>query len=192
MGSKLTSCKTCGAEIAKTAKICPQCGAKQHQGTYAVCAVVIVVCALLCVFAIFVGSDNTPGKNNVQEYGHPATSETENNDHAATDILTDSNGDFTAAAENENLILGPGTYTVGQDIDAGKYDCIAVSGFGVLRGEIASADSVGFTQTMGSVSSSIGGSSASIEGSESYRNLVLADGDVIYIDMSLNVEFIKK
>ncbi len=27
---KLVKCKTCGAEIAKTAKRCPKCGAQQH------------------------------------------------------------------------------------------------------------------------------------------------------------------
>lgn len=28
--AKLITCKTCGAQIAKTAKRCPQCGAQQH------------------------------------------------------------------------------------------------------------------------------------------------------------------
>lgn len=26
---KMTKCKTCGADIAKSAKVCPACGAKQ-------------------------------------------------------------------------------------------------------------------------------------------------------------------
>lgn len=28
--SKIVKCKTCGAEIAKTANRCPNCGAQQH------------------------------------------------------------------------------------------------------------------------------------------------------------------
>lgn len=94
--------------------------------------------------------------------------------------------------ENTNLVLGPGTYVVGEDIPAGKYDCIAESGFGVLRGDIASAGSAGFVQTMGNATSSVGEYSATVEGASSYSNLTLEDGDTIYIEMSLNVEFVQK
>ena len=46
MKSKLVKCKTCGAEIAKNAKKCPNCGAPQHQ-------VALTIAALLSVFAVF-------------------------------------------------------------------------------------------------------------------------------------------
>lgn len=100
------------------------------------------------------------------------------------------NGD--SQLENENLILGPGTYTVGKDIAPGVYDCLANSGLGVLRGDIASCSPVGFIQTMGSSSVTIGEYSSSIEGASSYKNLTLTDGDIIYIEMSLYVEFVPK
>ena len=91
-----------------------------------------------------------------------------------------------------SFILGPGTYKVGTDIPAGKYDCFANSGLGVFRGEVASLGSVGFAQTMGESSISIGDTYASVVCASSYSNLTLADGDTIYIEMSLNVEFVPK
>lgn len=89
--------------------------------------------------------------------------------------------DESSAAEDA-LVLGPGTYAVGEDIDAGEYDCVAVSGFGVFRGEVASLGEPGLAQTMG-VESSV------MECSQSYSNLTLADGDTLYIEMSLEVQF---
>lgn len=89
-----------------------------------------------------------------------------------------------------NLIFGPGTYTVGPDIPAGTYDCVAVSGFGVLRGDVASLGDVGFVQTMGTATSEIGNYSANVYASNSYSNLKVEYGDVLYIEMTLNVEFV--
>lgn len=53
--SKMVKCKTCGAEIAKSANRCPQCGAKQHQAVLAVCALIIVFTFVGC-FAIIIGA----------------------------------------------------------------------------------------------------------------------------------------
>ena len=88
------------------------------------------------------------------------------------------------------MIFGPGTYAVGPDIPAGTYDCVAVSGFGVLRGDVASLGDVGFVQTMGTATSEIGNYSANVYASNSYSNLKVEDGDVLYIEMTLNVEFV--
>lgn len=93
-------------------------------------------------------------------------------------------------ADVSNLIFGPGTYAVGPDIPAGTYDCVAVSGFGVLRGDVASLGDVGFVQTMGTATSEIGNYSANVYASNSYSNLKVEDGDVLYIEMTLNVEFV--
>ena len=54
---KLVKCKSCGAEIAKSAKSCPQCGAQQ-KSTGKIIAIVIVIFILIGVIAtIFGGSD---------------------------------------------------------------------------------------------------------------------------------------
>lgn len=94
-----------------------------------------------------------------------------------------------SATSLSSVTLGPGQYTVGIDILAGTYNCTAVSGLGVLRGDVASAGPAGFVQTMGSSSVTIGDYSASVEGNQTYNNLSLADGDTLYIEMSLTVRF---
>lgn len=47
--AKLVKCKTCGAEIAKTAKTCPHCGAKQHTVALSICAVLVVLMIFSCI-----------------------------------------------------------------------------------------------------------------------------------------------
>lgn len=47
--AKLVRCKTCGAEIAKSAKTCPHCGARQHTAALSLCAVIIVLTIFACV-----------------------------------------------------------------------------------------------------------------------------------------------
>lgn len=57
---KMVTCKTCGAEIAKSASVCPKCGAKQHQGAYAACAVIIVLTIIVCAFGILGSGESSP------------------------------------------------------------------------------------------------------------------------------------
>ena len=57
---KLTVCNTCGAEIAKSAKTCPKCGAKQKKGHPILKAIGIIFLALIVLGAF--GSVNTPKK----------------------------------------------------------------------------------------------------------------------------------
>lgn len=59
--AKLVKCKICGAEIAKTAKTCPNCGANQHKGA-TVAFVVIVIVTIILVISVLSGGegeDNT-------------------------------------------------------------------------------------------------------------------------------------
>lgn len=169
---KLSKCKHCGAKASLFAKNCPECGKRIYHPIFG-CVVGIV---LLCAFFFSLMSKATSTEKAKAQQNPPAVKEQMQQ----------------AEPETSNLVLGPGTYQVGIDIPAGKYDCIAHSGFGVLRGEVASAGPAGFVQTMGSQSTSIGGVSAGVEAASSYGNLTLADGDTIYIEMSLNVEFVPK
>lgn len=58
---KLVKCKSCGAEIAKSAKVCPQCGAKRKSGAL---KVVLVVLGVLIVIGVIgsMWSDDEPKK----------------------------------------------------------------------------------------------------------------------------------
>ena len=69
---KMKPCKTCGEMIAKNAKVCPKCGAKQkgHAGIIIVAVVVII----LAVFAL-AGGGNSGGSSSSSSKSSPASSE---------------------------------------------------------------------------------------------------------------------
>lgn len=52
--AKMVRCKTCGEEIAKSAKVCPKCGAKQKK--HIVLGVILVIFGILLVSAAIGGS----------------------------------------------------------------------------------------------------------------------------------------
>ena len=45
--AKMKNCKSCGAEIAKSVKVCPKCGAKQKKPTVLIILLVVVAIGLL-------------------------------------------------------------------------------------------------------------------------------------------------
>ena len=57
MFNKMIACKSCGAEIAKSANRCPYCGARQHTGAYVACVLIIVFTFIAC--AAIIGSSNS-------------------------------------------------------------------------------------------------------------------------------------
>lgn len=89
--AKLVKCKTCGAEIAKSAKVCPKCGAKQHVGALSACSIIIVItlCAVIGIMAKSCGGGYTPQETNNSTGG----------DSSAAELLTITNNSFTAQVE---------------------------------------------------------------------------------------------
>ena len=59
--SKLTVCKTCGAQIAKSAKACPQCGARRPS-VRPVFAVLLTIVILFIVVGVIAALSDTPQK----------------------------------------------------------------------------------------------------------------------------------
>lgn len=59
MNGKMTKCKSCGAEIAKSAKSCPQCGAKRRTVGKTVCAVLLALFFVGILASLF-GQDSEP------------------------------------------------------------------------------------------------------------------------------------
>lgn len=89
--AKLVKCKTCGSDIAKTARFCPNCGAQQHVGALSACAVIIVI-SLCAVFAILLKSCS--GGYPSQETNHSTSGES-----PTDELLTIANSSFTAQVE---------------------------------------------------------------------------------------------
>lgn len=63
--AKIVKCKTCGAEIAKTAKRCPHCGAKQHVVASSICSVIVVL-VIIAIFSI-VKNSSSEGSSNFED-----------------------------------------------------------------------------------------------------------------------------
>lgn len=61
--SKMTVCKACGADIAKTAKTCPHCGAKNKRKHPVLAAVLIVLGIILVVGALNTSDEHAEARN---------------------------------------------------------------------------------------------------------------------------------
>lgn len=103
---KLVPCKTCGAEIAKSAKKCPHCGAKNKPSAFWLIAAALVAVMLLAG----IGGADAPA---------------ETMPHAAQPVETTPPATTVPA---ETAPLGsvdnpyiPGMYKVGSDLPAGEY-----------------------------------------------------------------------
>lgn len=73
--AKMVKCKTCGKEIAKSAKVCPNCGAKQHQGVNIACGIIglIMAFAIIGIVLSSTGGDtNTTGTGGQTDAGQKA------------------------------------------------------------------------------------------------------------------------
>jgi len=111
----MVTCKACGKEIAKSAKICPGCGKRNKRPFW---QILLIIVAVIIVFSIIadIGNDS---KN----------SETTSLSQAA------SNTDY----KNADFIK-PGMYKVGSEIAAGEYVVEATGSLGYYQ---ISSDSTG-------------------------------------------------
>ena len=89
--AKLRVCKACGAQIAKSAKACPQCGAKQHKGARIVGALLVVLIIILffamCKSIFSKDPVETAKPVNTAVQGDKAASPSENQAYGIGDTL---------------------------------------------------------------------------------------------------------
>ena len=101
-----------------------------------------------------------------------------------TAALTDGSASTTSP-----FTLSAGQYTVGKDIQAGKYDCRAISGSGNFMGNVSS-------QILGTLNELLAAETETtaiqMGYHPAYSNLELKAGDTIYIGGSLTVQFTAK
>lgn len=79
---KMIRCKSCGRDIAKTAKRCPYCGAQQHVIALSICALIVVV-TVFAVVAVLVNSGDGSGQTHMTGFsadGNQQEQATEQND----------------------------------------------------------------------------------------------------------------
>ena len=78
--AKLVKCKTCGAEIAKSAKICPKCGARKKPGAgRIILGTIILFIGLFLIIGVVAGGSSrqgsissVPGQNALQAVNNAA------------------------------------------------------------------------------------------------------------------------
>lgn len=88
--AKIVKCKTCGAEIAKSAKVCPKCGAKQKK--HIALGVILVIFGILLVSAA-IGGGSDDGEPKTVVDSTPAQSQDEDNNSAEPGKTTFSVGE---------------------------------------------------------------------------------------------------
>lgn len=99
---KMTKCKSCGAEIAKSAKMCPQCGAKQKHALKNV-AFILIVLFFIGVFASIFGDNSEPEL--VQSSTQGTESGRSDDQQTETEIKTVFNVGETAALNDIHVTL---------------------------------------------------------------------------------------
>lgn len=64
--SKLVTCKDCGAQISKSAKVCPQCGAKRKPSGWRVFFGIILLFVGISIFVGAIGGNSSSVENTEQ------------------------------------------------------------------------------------------------------------------------------
>lgn len=69
--AKLTTCKTCGGQVATSAQVCPHCGARQWHGTKI--AAKVALCAVLLLAAVIIITIIQSGRARPKKVSAPAS-----------------------------------------------------------------------------------------------------------------------
>lgn len=122
--AKLVICKTCGAEIAKSAKVCPHCGGKVRKNSAKAILLTIVLFVVLC--AIINGGMTEGEKKELEESINDAVSQ------KITEDEYDS-VDFGMTYDEVKEIVG-GTGEIISESSVGGSSAMVVSYYGVTTG----------------------------------------------------------
>ena len=127
MMNKMVACKTCGKEMAATARVCPHCGAKNKKPIFGKWWFWAIVAVLVVGIAGGAGSETGTGEQPNQ------------NEHVNTDVKNNAfSGDcgIAATAEMGTDIIGQPTVTVSitnttdKDISAIKFYAVPMNVYG--------------------------------------------------------------
>lgn len=99
---KMTTCKACGASIAKSATTCPQCGAKQKK-RHPVLWIIIAIFGICMIVAVINDMGDDPGKEK-QTFSVGETAEL-NGVSVKFDSCTESNGSQFNTPDDGNVFL---------------------------------------------------------------------------------------
>ena len=128
--SKMTTCAHCGAEIASSAKVCPNCGGKNKKPIYKRpwFIVVAVLLAIVIISSIGSGSGNKTQKvgNVTDTESNTANDNAENNDTAQSNTADDNSENNTTDTEEPAEEVKE-VYRVGDILKDGNVKIVYVS-----------------------------------------------------------------
>lgn len=111
MSEKMTKCKSCGNDIASSARTCPNCGAKNKKPFYKKWWFWLIIVIVVIAIASGSGSD-----------------EPNTNDKPAESIKSGETIDTVEEKTEADIWTKSGTYKVGTEIPAGEYIVVATGG----------------------------------------------------------------
>ena len=105
--AKMIKCKTCGADIAKSAKICPHCGAKKKPGVFRVLMgtflIFIGLCAIVGALSGGSGSKSPTSDQNAVQAINNSASKQKLEEVSAPAIATGDYGNKTISGSLKNV-----------------------------------------------------------------------------------------
>lgn len=118
MASKMTNCKSCGKEIAKSATTCPSCGAKNKKPIFTKWWFWVLILVLLAAIGSGAGNDGTTSTIESASAARTTKPITEASSTLATSAETTV---APTTTEEVKKFIRPGMYKVGSEIEAGEY-----------------------------------------------------------------------
>jgi RNA polymerase subunit RPABC4/transcription elongation factor Spt4 len=106
---KMTVCKHCGEEIAKTAKVCPKCGGKNKNNKGCLIAVIVVI-ALIGISAIGKSSNTSDTTSNTVSNQQVSENEVNNTDTQEVIEYTPYTVSQLESERNENALKAKNTH----------------------------------------------------------------------------------
>lgn len=107
--AKLVKCKTCGADIAKTAKVCPHCGAKQKKHTFL--GILLVIFGVILFIGGISGFDTSGQGESKRNTDAPSSVISENPAQNFEDEQKDTENKPTISLDEFNSISTGMTYS---------------------------------------------------------------------------------
>lgn len=98
---KMTTCKVCGASIAKSASTCPQCGAKQKK-RHPILGILLIIVGIVAIVGALSGGEDNPDEKTVFSVGETAEVD---GIRVKFDSCTESNGSAFLSPESGNVFL---------------------------------------------------------------------------------------
>lgn len=139
MNKNITICKTCGQEIAKTASLCPHCGAKNKKPIFKKWWFWLIVLIIIGAVAGSSGNDGSTISNSTTDTNHQYITNNQQQNYVNTNkksSVFEGNCGIIASAEMGTDIIGQPTLSVSitnttnKDINAIKFYAVPLDVYG--------------------------------------------------------------